>query len=155
MNVIYTSFVCRKGTTACSTTTPVPSTGDATLARVLVISLRENEIVGKLSDTGAAIERLERLLKETKEQLDRRLTMKQEVCCLIFSLDLFPICAQCIESSFSKFFSLVLFLSRLLSASCELSFSMFSGLVRLLVLLSLCSCLLRVLIFTTIGDVCK
>ena len=122
MNVIYTSFVCRKGTTACSTTTPVPSTGDATLARVLMISLRENEIVGKLSDTGAAIERLERLLKETKEQLDRRLTMKQEVgVCSSSTFSLFR--GQGIEISFSMFFNgLVLFLPALLSVLCELPF---------------------------------
>ena len=66
------------GHDVCTNMNATSSTGEDTLARVLVISLRENQIVNKLSDTGTAIEKLEKLLKETREQLDRRLTMKQE-----------------------------------------------------------------------------
>jgi len=57
-----------------------PATGEATLARVLAISLQENQVISKLTDTSTAIEKLERLLKETREQLDRRLAMKQQAC---------------------------------------------------------------------------
>lgn len=66
------------GHDVCKNMNATSSTGEDTLARVLVISLRENQIVNKLSDTGTAIEKLEKLLKETREQLDRRLMMKQE-----------------------------------------------------------------------------
>ena len=55
-----------------------PATGEATLARVLAISLQENQVISKLTDTSTAIEKLERLLRETREQLDRRLAMKQQ-----------------------------------------------------------------------------
>ena len=57
-----------------------PATGEATLARVLAISLQENQVISKLTDTTTAIEKLERLLRETREQLDRRLAMKQQAC---------------------------------------------------------------------------
>ena len=51
----------------------------AYLDQMLAISVREEEVVLKIQETDRAVERLQAMLKETQQQLQRRLRSKDKV----------------------------------------------------------------------------
>ncbi len=51
----------------------------STVDHVLEISLQEEEVHSKLTETERAIDKLQTLLNQTQEQLSRRLHMKEKV----------------------------------------------------------------------------